>query len=611
MVVHSRQVLLLGWALAAITALTAALYSGASEMLRDSRQSSYRTLLDAQAARLQQWIDERRADVEQLAADPFIRETADVLTQAGDEACASQEGRLAAMQDVLVSRFGRRAPSYVHLLDAEGRVMLSTVTSRCGALLPKEVRTRLALARQRGSAFIRPLDGTEGRSTPLVWYEAPVFRKTSETPTAYVGYGVAVQEAFGFLAEHGRFGESGEIYVVDHQGRPISERRWPVPDSGDAAPATVSPLLEQLKTARVAGTAIGEQAGMVMTPYLGYSGRETVGVWRWLPRRGIGLVLEVAAAEAFGPLRYLRWIAWQSGIMAVLALGIGLAMRRLEEKSGQRIGPYRILGPLGEGAVSNVYLAEHILMRRQVALKVLKPHAATDEWQARFRREAWLAGKLHHQNFVRLYDYGWTRGAFYYAMEYLKGCNLAELVEREGPQPAARVIQLLGQVCSALEEAHGLGILHRDIKPQNIMVCKMADQSDLVKVLDFGLVKKMDGNHSRDLTVGLRILGTPAYLAPERITDPSSTDPRSDLYAVGAVGFFLLTGRKPFESESDLQLTHRILHELVPRVSEYLPAVPLELDELVARCLDKDPEKRPASARVLKDELAVLTVQAH
>jgi eukaryotic-like serine/threonine-protein kinase len=610
MAVHSRQVLLLGGALAALTLLMAALYSGAAELLRDSRQSSYRSLLDAQVARLQQWIDERRADVEQLAADPYIRELSAGLARAGKEACTRQEQHLADLQTVLTARFGKRAPSYVHLLNAEGRVMISTLTNRCGTLLPEEVRNRLVQARQRGSAFIRPLDGTDGHGTPLVWYESPV-QGLAESPTAYVGYGVPAREAFGFLDEHGRFGDSGEIYVVDHLGQPISARRGPVPNGGNSAPATSTPLLAELQAARTAGADRGESFGMVMMPYVGPSGRETVGVWRWLPRRGIGLVLEVDAAEAFGPLRYLRWIAWQSGMLAALALGIGLVMRRLEGQAGQLIGQYRILGSLGEGAVSNVYLAEHILMRRQVALKVLKPQAATDEWQARFRREAWLAGKLHHQNFVRLYDYGWTRGAFYYAMEYLKGCNFAELVEREGPQPATRVIQLLRQVCAALEESHGLGILHRDIKPQNIMVCDMAGQHDLVKVLDFGLVKKMGGDHSRDLTVGLRILGTPAYLSPERITDPGSTDPRSDLYAVGAVGFFLLTGRKPFESESDLQLTHRILHEPVPRVSKYSPAAPPDLVELVARCLDKDPEKRPASARALKDELSALLAQMH
>lgn len=606
MTLNSRRVLFLGAALGVLAALMVALYAGAMSSLRETRQASYRALLDAQVARLQQWIDERRADVEQLASDPYIQQLAGRLAVAGENACIGQEAHLADLKEVVASRFGRHAPSYVHLLDYEGRVLLSTIARRCGTRLPEEVRGRLMQARQRGSAFIRPLENTEGGGTPLVWYEAPV-RDASGHPVAYVGYGVAAQEAFGFLADQGRFGASGETYVIDQQGKPISALRWPAVRS--AVPAD-SPWFGQIAAARKEAAAPDALAGAVMEPYPGYAGRTVVGIWRWLPRRGIGLVLEVDAAETFGPVRYLRWIAWQAGVLAILAFAVGLFLRRAEEKTGERIGAYRILGPLGEGAVSNVYLAEHILMRRRVALKVLKPRASSDEWLARFRREARLAGRLHHPNFVRLFDYGRSAGGgFYYAMEYLQGCNLAELVEREGIQPAERVIRLLKQACAALEEAHGLGILHRDIKPQNLMVCTVAGQPDVLKVLDFGLVKQVDGDDaSRDLTVGLRILGTPAYLAPERITDPASTDPRADLYALGAVGFYLLTGRKPFESASDLQLTHRILHEVVPRASTFNPGVPPALDELLARCMAKDPAERPASARALHDKLSALTV---
>lgn len=603
MLIRSGQLRLIAAGLGAAAVLLAILHASSISSLRDSRAASYSALVDAQGARLQQWIDERRADVEQLAADPYIRGLGQRLAQAGEQSCAVQTTVQDELQQVLQQRFGRRAPSYVHLLDAEGRVLLSSVASRCGTRLPDEVRQRLVLARQRGSAFIRPLEGTQGGGTPLVWYEAPV-PDPSGVPVAYVGYGVSAQEAFGFLAEKGRFGDTGEIYVIDSRGVPLSMQRWPASEPPSAKP---TPLLTQVEAARSSAGA-SDPAGDVMAPYRNYAGREVVGAWRWLPRRGIGLVLEADAAEAFGPVRHLRWMAWQTGILALLALAGGLWLGRLERRAGRRIGPYRVLGPLGEGAVSNIYLAEHLLMRRQVALKVLKPQAASDEWQARFAREVRLAGRLQHGNFVRIFDYGrLAGGGFYYAMEYLKGCNFAELVEREGPQPAARVVRLLGQICAALEEAHGLGILHRDIKPQNLMACESGDRHDLVKVLDFGLVKQVADDHSRDLTAGLRILGTPAYLAPERITDPAGADPRSDLYAVGAVGFFLLTGRKPFESESDLQLTHRILHETPPRASTLVPGVPPGLDDLIARCLAKDPAERPATARDLRQALEAMT----
>lgn len=418
-----------------------------------------------------------------------------------------------------------------------------------------------------------------------------------------LAYGLDADEAFRFLGEGGRFGATGEVYVVDRQNRPLSPLRQL---RAVAEPLPASQLLEHLALARQAGQD-QDPAGVVLAPYANYTNDEVVGAWRWLPRRGLGLVLEMTAAEAYRPLYQLRAAAGVFIVLAAAALAAAIAAQSLERGGPRRIGPYRLLGPLGEGAVSQVYLAEHVLMKRQVALKVLKPHAASDEWLARFRREVQLAGRLQHPNFVKLHDYGMVPGGgFYYAMEHLPGCNFAELVEREGPQPAQRVAQLLAQVCDALTEAHGLGILHRDIKPQNLMVCELAGRADTVKVLDFGLVKQLDGNESRDLTVGLRILGTPAYLAPERITDPAGTDCRSDLYAVGAVGFFLLTGRRPFEADNDLSLSHRILHEPAPRPSQWVPELPPALDALIAACLAKAPAERPASAGELASAFRAL-----
>lgn len=570
------------------------IHASVAASLKASRAENYRLLLDAQVARLQQWIDERRADVEQLASDPAIIGLARELARQPD-ACAREAAHLAVAGDVLAFRFGHRAPPVLHMLDAAGHVLMSNRAGYCGVQLPEELRARLVLARQRGSAFVRPLDGD---AQPLVWFEAPVGMAREQA--IFVGIGVDASAAFRFLAESGRFGETGEIYVVDGERRALSALR----DEPRPGPLPANPLLAGLQAARAAGG--NETAGAVMEPYHGHDGSDRVGVWRWLPRRGIGLVLEVTAAEAYAPLRGLRLAAWWLGGLTLVVGGMGLALRLAARGAGERIGPYRLIGRLGEGAVSDVYLAEHVPMRRQVALKVLKPHAAGDEWSARFRREAQLAGNLRHPNFVRIFDYGAIPGGgFYCAMEYLQGHNFAELVEQAGAQPPARVAWLLAEVCDALAEAHAQGILHRDIKPQNLMLCAEGD-AERVKVLDFGLVKQVEGDHSRDLTVGLRILGTPAYLAPERITDPAGADPRSDLYAVGAVGFFLLTGHRPFEPRDDLQLTHRILHEPAARVVALVPGVPPALDALIARCLDKSPAARPATAAALAAELRAL-----
>jgi serine/threonine-protein kinase len=242
-----------------------------------------------------------------------------------------------------------------------------------------------------------------------------------------------------------------------------------------------------------------------------------------------------------------------------------------------------------------VYLARHDLLRRRVAVKLLKPARATDEMIARFEREVQMASSLAHPNTVEIFDFGRTRdGLFYYAMEYLDGLTVGEIVAREGFLPVVRTIHILRQVCAALAEAHAKGVVHRDIKPENIMVCRYGGLYDHVKILDFGLVKHIAEKHSRDLTRSLRILGTPLYMAPERLRNPADVDARVDIYALGAVAFLMLTGKKLFESADDLQLTSKILNDEPARPSAAAPQpIPVELDLLVLSCVEKRREDRP------------------
>jgi serine/threonine-protein kinase len=189
-------------------------------------------------------------------------------------------------------------------------------------------------------------------------------------------------------------------------------------------------------------------------------------------------------------------------------------------------------------------------------------------------------------------------------MEYLEGLSLADLVERYGPVPPPRTAHILRQACASLWEAHSCGLVHRDIKPQNIMLCDIRGERDFVKVLDFGLVKQIDGDDTRDLTAHMRILGTPLYMSPERIRNPSDADGRADIYALGAVGFFLLTGKRLFETETEHDLTYHVLHETPRLASECSPfAVPAELDALIGRCLEKDPADRPQTIAAMASAL--------
>jgi len=209
---------------------------------------------------------------------------------------------------------------------------------------------------------------------------------------------------------------------------------------------------------------------------------------------------------------------------------------------------------------------------------------------------------------VEIYDYGHSAGGlFYYAMEYLEGTNLGELVARDGPVLVTRALPILRQLCSGLAAAHAAGLVHRDVKPENVMICRRGEESDVVKILDFGMVKKASAEHSRNLTRGLKILGTPLYMAPESLRNPADVDARTDIYAVGAVAFFMLSGRKLFETADDLELSSKVLNDVPPRVSAVAAQpIPVELDLLIQACLEKKREDRPQRVADLLEALDAL-----
>ena len=285
---------------------------------------------------------------------------------------------------------------------------------------------------------------------------------------------------------------------------------------------------------------------------------------------------------------------------------VGDALSRLQRQFGrlQRLGAYTLERKISEGGMATIYLARHALLKRPTAIKILKKQVATDEFIHRFEREVQLASQLLHPNTVEVYDFGRTReGQPYYVMEYLDGLTLAELVEHSGPVPPGRAIHILRQVGAALREAHLHGMIHRDVKPENVMLCHRGED-DVVKLLDFGLVKNLEQAQTRDITKQLKILGTPRYMAPERILNPADVDARSDIYAVGAVGYFLLTGKPIFEGDNNLEITNQIMHAPAPRAAASgVGGIPEALDALIAACLEKDRSRRPQTADAVIDAL--------
>jgi serine/threonine-protein kinase len=267
----------------------------------------------------------------------------------------------------------------------------------------------------------------------------------------------------------------------------------------------------------------------------------------------------------------------------------------------KQLGQYTLVEKIGEGGMGKVYKARHALLKRPTAVKLLNPDVVSPETLARFEREVQTTSQLTHPNTIEIYDYGHTpEGLFYYAMEYLPGISLAQLIDLEGALPPARVIYILKQICFSLKEAHEVGLIHRDIKPMNVILCSRGGQFDVVKVLDFGLVKDISSASVPQVTVAQEITGTPAYIAPERLKDPRNIDARSDLYSLGSVAFNLLTGKDVFEGSNAMEICYHVTKTPPPRPSDCVDfPIPGELDQLIFNCLAKDPADRPQSVGVI------------
>ena len=297
-----------------------------------------------------------------------------------------------------------------------------------------------------------------------------------------------------------------------------------------------------------------------------------------------------------------------------LALGVAagaLEVWRRRSAAGTRssaLGSYTLDEKVGQGGMGVVYKASHALLQRPAAIKLLVPERAGERAVERFEREVQVTSRLTHPNTISIYDFGRTPdGTFYYAMEYVDGLDLQTLVEHHGPQPPARVAHLLSQLAGALAEAHDAGLIHRDVKPANVMVCERGGMLDVVKVLDFGLVKQMDSDEDAASTDAHRIVGTPLYLAPEALTAPESLDARSDLYALGALAYFLLTGSAPFSGTNVVDVCRQHLYSDPTPVSLRAPnPVPHALETLVMSCLAKSREARPPSASHVRAALLPL-----
>lgn len=259
-----------------------------------------------------------------------------------------------------------------------------------------------------------------------------------------------------------------------------------------------------------------------------------------------------------------------------------------------QLGQYCLKERIGAGGMGEVYLAEHAMLKRPCVIKLIRRDKVGDEKVlARFHREVQATARLSHWNTVEILDYGRTEeGTLYYVMEYLPGLSLAEMVEQFGPLPPERAIYFLLQVCDALREAHQSGMVHRDIKPGNIFIAQRGGVYDVVKLLDFGLVKPLTDDQPIELTSEGSVTGSPLFMSPEQAIGQANCDARSDIYSLGAVAYYLLTGQPPFCGDNLLKLVVAHSSQMPSPPSHHRPGIPSDLEAVILKCLAKEPQDR-------------------
>lgn len=314
----------------------------------------------------------------------------------------------------------------------------------------------------------------------------------------------------------------------------------------------------------------------------------------------------VAPTALATPMVRVPYVAVWGGVgvaFSTLASRVIYELRQRVEEA-QQLGQYTLIQKLGEGGMGVVYRAEHALLRRPTAVKLLRADTA-ERALRRFEREVQVTARLTHPNTVAIYDYGHTAdGIFYYAMELLDGLDLQAVVDQEGPMSPVRARHVLMQIAGSLAEAHAVGLVHRDVKPANVLLCLRPEQGDVAKVLDFGLVKDLGDDPTRSLTYANAVVGTPLYISPEGIQRPQEVDARADLYSFGALAYFLVTGRPPFLGGSMVEVCMHHLQSTPERPTSIVRDLPIELERVILSCLAKDPAERPESAAELRRALA-------
>jgi hypothetical protein len=626
------------------------------DAMREERRTALSTILDAEVTSLRVWIQEQIINAEMIARDEALRPLVEELSAISKEPDAPRLLLQAPAQKKLRDRVesGVRMCGYhgFMLVSAGGMVLASdhdvivgkVVGNRRKAFFDQVLAGHAAVSRPyRSSLLLADEHGQLRANLPSMWTAAPL-RADDGKALAGLGLRIRPDDQFTRILRVAQPGATGETFAFDKNGLFLSESRFDddlkqvglladVPESQSILTVELRDPGVNLMTGerpklrradqpltRMAADAVQGKSGFDVDGYRDFRGVPVVGVWTWLDELDFGVATEMEVAESFRPLYILRRAFWILMALLILsAIGIFIAMlfmarqqRELQKavREARHLGQYTLETKLGAGGMGTVYRARHAMLRRPTAVKLLDVDKVSDAAIARFEREVQITSGLTHPNTVAIFDFGRTpEGVFYYAMEYLEGTNLDDLVAGAGPLPEARALFLLRQICGSLAEAHARGLVHRDVKPANIFLTCRGDLYDFVKVLDFGLVKTMSSKEA-GLTAANAVTGTPLYLSPEAVNHPEQVDARSDVYAIGAVAYFLLTGTPVFRGESIMEicLNHVRTAPDTPSARLGKPIHPV-LERIVLRCLAKAPAERPATAAVLLGELETCTIE--
>lgn len=633
----SNGVLALGVAIAAVLLFGFGVWQRAAVMYHTRNEIQHRidSMLDISLCLFKHAVDHEKDWIQSVAQDPQLRLNVQHLVEQANADTDGHERLKSGPEQVTIREtihlFADEHAAYaiwdgrqilIAESSADGDGIGRRAPSPAAALLAEVLRGKTVAFLPTSDRNLRPHD-LPAKPTPAVDVATPLRDDQGRVVAALVVYWEVEDSQLSRYLGISRLTNTSEAYLFDRQGQMCSDSRFGeqlretglitaegVPrvelrdPGGDLTNGfTPSTPLSSCPLTKAARHAIAGENGSDVDGYRNYLGVNVVGAWRWMPEYETGIAVEIAYDETYAGLRPVQnQFILSFVLLAASAVGIVISaywisrLRRQAVASG-RLGQYTLKQFLGEGGLGKVYRAHHAMLRRPVAVKFLKPDQTNRRTLAWFEREVQLASQLTHANTIAIYDYGTTpEGVFFYAMEYLPGITLEELVRLEGPIPWPRVVYILRQVCGSLREAHEAGLVHRDIKPHNIMLCERGREWDVVKVLDFGLVKSIDVPDGQDKNRSLVLAGTPLYMAPERWQDPTCVDVRSDVYSLGAVAFRLLTGKNIFTGNSEIDILMQVLDKDAPSPSQAASQeIPRELDQLVVACLAKNAADRPES----------------